>query len=330
MNRRTLLRAGALAVLAPAAAACGVTRNSDTGSTGPLTGLRMIVGNSPGSGYDITARTVGKAMTDSRAARGLEVFNVAGAGGTIGLARLVNSRGSEDMLMMMGLGVVGAVWTNQSSATLEDTTPLARLIEDPSAIVVPRDSPFTTFEDLAEVWRRDPGALNVGGGSSPGGPDHLLPMQVAESLGIDPRRVSYIGYDGGGELLTALLGAKVDVAATGIGEMVDQVTGGDVRILAVTGDTGIDAVRAPTLAELGSDVAAINWRGVVAAPGISEERRRRLVQALATMRESAEWRDALGRNGWSDAYLPGDDFRDFLRDQDRRVADTLRTLGLAS
>ncbi|GAB2598307.1 tripartite tricarboxylate transporter substrate-binding protein [Streptomyces capparidis] len=329
MKRRTLLRAAACAALAPAATACGVTRDSDTGADGPLTGLRMIVGNSPGSGYDITARTVGKAMTDSKAARGMEVFNIAGAGGTIGLSRLVNSRGSEEMLMMMGLGVVGAVYTNRSSATLEDATALCRLIEDPSAIVVPKGSKFRTFDDLADAWRAHPGRLSVGGGSSPGGPDHLLPMQVAEGLGIDPTKVSYIGYDGGGELLTSLLGSKVDVAATGIGEMVDQIAAGDVRVLATTGRTGIKGLNAPTLKDRGVDVAAVNWRGVIAAPGISERRRERLTEALGRMRASQEWRGALERNGWTDAWLTGPEFRTFLRDQNKRVENTLRKLGLA-
>lgn len=333
MDRRTLLRSAAAAALVPAAwtaaTGCGVTRQSGTGSSGPLTGLRMIVGNSPGSGYDITARTVGKALTESEAARGLEVMNISGAGGTIGLSRLVNARGNGRLLMMMGLGVVGAVFTNRSEVGLADTTPLARLIEDPSAVVVPRDSRLESLDDFLRAWRRDPGGLSVGGGSSPGGPDHLLPMQIAEAAGIDPTRTRYIGYDGGGELLTALLGSKIDVAATGIGEMADQIATGDVRVLATTGPTTVAGVDAPTLAEAGTPVSAVNWRGVVAAPGLPDGRRERLVEALRTLRGSAGWKDAVRRNGWSDAFLDGEAFEDFLADQNTRVARTLKRLGLA-
>jgi len=333
VDRRTLLRSAAAVVLAPAACAaasgCGVTRQSDTGASGPLTGLRMIVGNSPGSGYDITARTAGKAMTASGAARGLEVMNISGAGGTIGLSRLVNARGNGRLLMMMGLGVVGAVFTNRSAVGLADTTPLARLIEDPSAIVVPKDSRLRDLRDFLRAWRRDPDGLSVGGGSSPGGPDHLLPMQVAEAAGIDPTRTRYIGYDGGGELLTALLGSKIDVAATGIGEMADQIATGDVRVLATTGTTTVEGLDAPTLADEGIDVSAVNWRGVVAAPGIPAERRERLVGALRTMRDSKEWKDSVRRNGWTDAFVHGEEFEDFLAEQNAKVAGTLKRLGLA-
>ncbi|MGP3926729.1 Bug family tripartite tricarboxylate transporter substrate binding protein [Streptomyces sp. 8N616] len=332
MNRRTLLRTAALAALAPAATAatagCGTTGKSRTGAKGPLTGLRMIVGNSPGSGFDITARTVGKALTASNAARGMEVTNISGAGGTIGLSRLVNSRGSDEMLMMMGLGVVGAVFTNKSAVSLEDTTPLVRLIQDPSAIVVPKDSRLRTLKDFLDAWRRAPDRLSVGGGSSPGGPDHLLPMQVAEASDVDPAKVRYIGYDGGGELLTALLGSKIDVAATGIGEMVDQIATGDVRVLATTGRTTVKGIDAPTLADEGIDVSAINWRGVVAAPGISPQRRDQLVEALRTMRDSDEWHTAMRRNGWTDAFLQGKEFEDFLAEQNKKVESTLKRLGL--
>ncbi|MFG2193713.1 Bug family tripartite tricarboxylate transporter substrate binding protein [Streptomyces sp. NPDC048639] len=332
MDRRTLLRAAAAGLLVPAsyaaAAGCGVTRDTAAGASGPLGRLRMIVGNSPGSGFDITARTAGKALTAAEAARGVEVVNISGAGGTIGLSRLVNSRGSSETLMMMGLGVVGAVFTNKSRVGLQDTTPLARLIEDPSAIVVPKDSELRSLDDFLDAWRSDPDGLSVGGGSSPGGPDHLLPMQVAEAAGIDPTKTRYIGYDGGGELLTALLGNKIDVAATGIGEMVDQITTGDVRILATTGRTTVEGVHAPTLAQEGIEVSAVNWRGVVAAPGISPSRRDRLVDALRTMRDSGEWKDGVRRNGWTDAFQEGERFKDFLADQNTRVAKTLRRLGL--
>ena len=81
-------------------------------------------------------------MEDEEIATGIEVFNLEGAGGTVGLQRLVNEEGNADMLMQMGLGVVGAQFSNQSEATLDQTTPVAKLIEEAEAIVVPGDSPY--------------------------------------------------------------------------------------------------------------------------------------------------------------------------------------------
>src|SRR3954447_7070831 len=135
---------------------CGTTADggsaSGGGDDGPISGLRIMVPNSPGSGYDTTARAVAAVMEDEDIATGIEVFNLEGAGGTVGLQRLVNEEGNADMLMQMGLGVVGAQFSNQSEATLDQTTPVAKLIEEAEAIVVPTGSPYKTLDDLVEGW----------------------------------------------------------------------------------------------------------------------------------------------------------------------------------
>ena len=115
----------------------------------------------------------------------------------------------------MGLGVVGGVYTNKSEATLEQTTPVARLTEEPEIVVVAKDSPYQTFDQLLAAWKADPGKVSVGGGSSPGGPDHLAPMLMAQAAGIDPKQVNFVSFDGGGELLAAVLGGQVGSASPG-------------------------------------------------------------------------------------------------------------------
>ncbi len=196
----------AVLALAVAATGCGVSADDNAAGgtdTGPVKGLRILVPNSPGSGYDVTARAAAKAMQDAKLADNVEVFNTAGAGGTVGLQRLVNEKGKEDILMQMGLGVVGAVYTNKSKATLQDTVPIAKLIEEAEAIVVPKGSPYTSLDQLVAAWKADPGKVPVGGASNAGGPDHLTPMLLAKAVGLEPKSVNYVPYDGGGELLTA-------------------------------------------------------------------------------------------------------------------------------
>src|SRR3712207_2025945 len=185
-------------------------------------------------------------MEDEELAEGVEVFNLEGAGGTVGLQRLVNEDGNAEMLMQMGLGVVGAQFSNQSEATLDQTTPIAKLIEEAEAIVVPGDSKFQTLDDLVQAWSEDPGNLPVGGASNPGGPDHLTPMLLAEEVGVTPSEVNYVAYDGGGELLAGILGGDVQFAATGVGEVTEAAAAGDVRILAVTSEEPVEGVDAPT------------------------------------------------------------------------------------
>lgn len=313
---------------------CGTTAEGGSAADGasedsPISGLRLMIPNSPGSGYDTTGREVAAVMEDAEIAESIEVFNLEGAGGTVGLQRLVNEDGNADMLMQMGLGVVGAQFSNQSEATLSQTTPIARLIEEAEAIVVPASSPFQTLDDLVEAWTADPGNTPVGGASNPGGPDHLTPMLLAQEVGVEPTEVNYVAYDGGGELLAGILGEDVAFAATGVGEVAESAAAGDVRILAVTSEEPVDGVDAPTLTDEGVDLVFANWRGIVAAPGISDDEAQRFVDAITEMHDSDAWQQVLEDQGWTDAFLPGDEFASFLDEESSRVEGVMGELGLA-
>ncbi|MFD2094080.1 Bug family tripartite tricarboxylate transporter substrate binding protein [Blastococcus deserti] len=312
---------------------CGTTAEggsaSEGGGEGPISGLRLMVPNSPGSGYDTTGREVAKVLEEEELAANIEVFNLEGAGGTVGLQRLVNEEGNAELLMQMGLGVVGAQFSNQSEATLDQTTPIAKLIEEAEAIVVPGDSPFQSIDDLVTAWKADPGNTPVGGASNPGGPDHLTPMLLAQEVGVKPADVNYVPYDGGGELLAGILGGDVAFAATGVGEVTESAAAGDVRILAVTSEEPVEGVDAPTLTEEGVDLVFANWRGIVAAPGISDEDRQRFVDAIEEMHGSDAWQQVLEDQGWTDAFLTGDEFGDFLTEESERVQSVMSELGLA-
>jgi putative tricarboxylic transport membrane protein len=314
----------------PSPAATGADGVTSAGRSEPASGLQLMVPNSPGGGYDTTARTAAKVMEAEKITGSVQVFNLPGAGGTVGLQRTVNEKGNGNLAMQMGLGVVGAAYTQKSKATLADTTPIARLIEEAGAIVVPKDSPYQDITQLVEAWKKNPKGMAVGGGSSPGGPDHLLPMQLAQAVGIDPKEVSFVSYDGGGELLPALLGNKIAFGASGFGEFLDQVEAGDVRVLAVTSEEPIEALKdVPTLKEKGIDLVFTNWRGIVAPPGISEEDRQVWVDALTRMHDSQSWKDEMAKRGWTDAFVAGDEFGTFLKEQDVAVAEILKQLGLA-
>ncbi|MEE1752459.1 Bug family tripartite tricarboxylate transporter substrate binding protein [Streptomyces sp. SP18CS02] len=327
MRSRTplaLLGSALLVLVGPPLLSAG--GGSDTGTRIP--GLRFMVPNSPGGGYDITARTAAKNAEDAGLTHGIEVFNLPGAGGTVGLTRLVGEHGNGRLAMSMGLGVVGAVHTNKSPRTLADTTPIARLTEEQDIVVVGKDSPYRTIQDLLAAWRKDPGKLPVGGGSSPGGPDHLAPMLMAQAAGIPPKSVNYIPFDGGGELLASILGDKVAFGVSGVGEYLDQIEAGELRLLAVTGPERVPGLDAPTLREAGLDTEFTNWRGIVAPPGLSAAERDKLIGLVRELHDSKQWRDSMRKNGWSDAFLTGDEFGDFLDEQDTRVDSVLKELGL--
>lgn len=307
-------------------ASCGVTRGDDSRD------LSMLIPNSPGGGYDQTGRAAVDTMEQLDVTGGsFDVTNIIGAGGSVAMTELMNEQGDENVMMTVGLGVVGSLYSFGNEFKVTDATPLAQLMEEYEGVLVPADSPFKSIDDLVEKWKADPRSVVVGGGSSPGGPDHLFPMQLADVLGIDPRQVRYITYDGGGPLTSALLGNKIQVGFSGLGEFEGQIKSGELRVLAVSGKERIrtDVLKdVPTLTESDVELVFVNWRGVLAPPGIPGERRDELIDALEKMHDSPEWKEVLTKNGWIDTFRTGEDFERFLVTQDERVSSTLTKLGL--
>ncbi len=309
---------------------CLLLTGCAAGERQPDTQLRIMVPTVAGGGYDVTARTAAAiaqrtGVVDDRIA----VFNLDGDGGALALRRLVSERGNGELAMMMGLGVVGATVTVRGSDRVTDATPIARLIEESEAVLVPARSPYRSIGELVTAWRADPAGLSVGGGSAAGGPDHLMSMRLARTAGIDPVRVRYVSFDGGGELLPALLDGRIDAGVSSVVEYTAQIRSGQLRALAVSGPARLTGVDAPTLTEAGFDLVFTNWRGVLAPPGISAADQDRLVQLLRRLEETPEWNAEVDRIGWTNAFLSGAEFGAFLAAQDRDVRDTLTELGLA-
>ncbi|WP_067964018.1 Bug family tripartite tricarboxylate transporter substrate binding protein [Nocardiopsis trehalosi] len=288
--------------------------------------FRLMVPNPPGGGYDVTARTVAATLDEAGLVPDVEVFNLPGSAGTAALARLVYEEGNAGLLLQMGLGMVARTHLTADAAPVTRTTPLARLLEEPIVLLVPPESPFRAFADLCAAWEAADAPLRVGGGSSSGGPDHLALMLLAERLGLPGGATEYVWHDGGGETLAALLDRSVDVAASGAGEYRHAIAAGELRPLAVTGERRVPGVDAPTLRELGIDLAFVNWRGLLAPPGIGAADRSRLIATLTELRSTPQWQAALADNHWSDAFLTGGDFGAFLAAEDRRVERLLARL----
>ena len=323
LTRRSFL-AGALA--APALgvlAGCAGT----VVQPGDLSRLRMMVPASPGGGWDTTARTLQRVIQSSGVARNVQVFNVEGAGGTIGLGQLAR-QDDDALLMMMGLVMVGAVDTNDSSTRLTDVTPIAQLIGETELIVVPAESPYEDLASFVEAWKADPRGTPIAGGSA-GGTDQILAGLLAQAADIDPREVNYIPYSGGGESLSALLGNQVAAGISGTADYGSQVTAGTLKGLAVsTAERSGQVPDVPTIIESGFDVEVTNWRGLMARPGMSEDARQDLIGLVQQAHDTDEWAEALANRGWLDTFQTGDEYGEFLAAEETRVRQVLIEIGL--
>ena len=335
VHRAPRIRLRSASVAVAAAVAVGATGCSDSGGGDAGSGgadrinrLTVMAPADPGGGWDQTARAIAAALESEELVGSTRVTNVGGAGGTVGLAELANER-SEDFLMVMGLVMVGAVETNQSQATLDDVTPLARLTTEDEIIVVPADSPYQSVDDLVEAVRTEGRGVSIAGGSA-GGTDHIAAGLLFQAADLPIEDLNYVAFSGGGESLAALLGEQVDAGISGVGEYAQQIEAGELRALAVTGSEPVEGIDAPTLTGAGYDVELTNWRGVVAPPNISDEARERLLALVAEMQESEAWQNEVEERGWADAYLAGDEFEAFLEEERQRVRGVLEDIGLVS
>ena len=288
--------------------------------------LRLIAPAAPGGGWDQTARVMQQVLQRTGIVRSAPVENIAGAAGTIGLARFVGSeQGRGDAILVSGLIMLGGIVMHRSPVTLHEVTPIARLTGEYEAIVVPANSPFRTLHDLIRALKERPEALSWGGGSA-GGSDQILAGLVAEAVGVSPGRINYVAFSGGGESLSAILGGQVSLGINGLAELEPQIQAGTVRALAISSAERLPGLDVPTLREQGVDLEFENWRSVVAPPGIAARERQRLESVIATMVATPEWRAALERYRWIDRYLPGDAFAAFVDREETRVRSTLQQL----
>ena len=292
--------------------------------------LEIVAPASPGGGWDQTARAMQAALDKAGLASGIQVQNVPGAGGTIGLAQFVSSKkGSDNALLVSGLIMLGAILTHKSPVTLNDVTPLARLTGEYEMIAVTADSELQTMDDLVAKLKADPGSVSWGGGSA-GGTDQILVGLIAKAVGVDPTKVKYIAHSGGGESLSSILGGHVTVGVNSASELAPQVAAGKLRPLSISSDERLPGVDAPTLKEGGIDVTLINWRGVMAAPGIADADKAALSEMIAGMVKSDAWKEELKNRGWIDLYQPEEEFKAFLQQDAATVEAILKDIGLVT
>ena len=282
----------------------------------------------PGGGYDQTARAMQTVMQEAGIASDVQVVNVPGAGGAIGLAQFAQNRaGDPTGLFVGGYVLVGALLTNNSPVTLDDVTPIARLTGEAVAIVVPAASPYQTIDDLAAAMKEDPGSVAIAGGSA-GGADHIAVGLFAQAADVDPTLINYVAFSGGGEALAAILGNQVAAGASGFGEFESQIEAGTMRLLAVTGENRIEGVDAPTLSEAGYDVVLENWRMVAAGPDLEEAEVAQISADIDAMVQSDQWQETLTRNNWANTYLAGEEFQTTLQQNIEDTREILTTIGL--
>ena len=324
---RFLTRFGVVAIVA-AALALGVS-NSVPAADKLVDKIHFLIPGGAGGGWDGTARGTGEALTKSGIVGSASYENMSGGGGGKAIGFLIeNAASNHGTLMVNSTPIVIRSLVGRFPHNFRDLTMVAGTIGDYAAIITGKNSPYKNFSDVVAAYKENPRKVSVGGGSVPGGMDHLVAALAFQAAGADPTKVKYIPYDAGGKLNAAILSGEVAAGSTGFSEAVGLAKAGEMRILAVTSAKRVPAFKdAPTLKEQGYDATFVNWRGFFAAPGLPKDKADMYRKALAAMYATPEWRAVRDRNGWVDIHNSGKDFTAFLENQEKVIKALMQKLG---
>ena len=292
------------------------------------TNVKMMIPANPGGGWDGTGRALGKALMDAKVADTVTYENKGGAAGALGLAQFVNaSKGDPNAMMVMGAVMLGGIITGKPPVSITAATPIARLTSEYNVFVLPSNSPFKTLADVVAQLKKDPGSVKWGGGSR-GSTEHIAAAMIARAVGVDPARINYVAFRGGGEATAAILGGNVTIGGSGYSEFSEYIKTGKMKPIGVTSAARLKGIDVPTLKEQGIDVEIGNWRGVYGAPGITPAQRKALTDMVLKATQSKAWKEALEKNNWTPAVLSGEAFEKFVDDDFASLRATMVKSGM--
>jgi putative tricarboxylic transport membrane protein len=291
--------------------------------------VHFLIPGGAGGGWDGTARGVGKALVDAGILKHASFENMSGGGGGKALSHLISTaRRQQGTLLVNSTPIIIRSLQGVFPQSFRDTTPIAAVIADYAAFVVPTNSKYQSWKAVIADFNKNPASVKIAGGSVKGSMDHLVPAMAIEAAGGDPLKLVYVPYDAGGKAMAGLLSGDTQVLSTGFSEALGLARQGEVRILVVTSEERLaQAPDVPTLMELGYHVSFTNWRGFFGAPGLPAEKAEGYRAMLAKMYETPEWEEIRTNRGWQNLYKPGDEFVNFLENQEKAIGGMMKKLG---
>lgn len=317
-----------------AAAALAMVGCSDSGASGggedfPQKNLEVVAPASPGGGWDLTARSVQKLLQDNDLVEeNITVSNKPGGGGEVGW-KYLQGQDAHSLAVNSSLLLTNEL-LGSSDLTYEDFTPLATLATEWQSLAVSPDSEYQSLEDLMKQMKEDPSSINIGVGPALGNDDHLSLVQAAKEFGVDPKKLNFLVYEGGGDVVTALLGGHVDVVTTSLSEVKEQHLADKINILAVSSSERLEELDdVPTYKEQGVDMEFPHWRGIMGPPDMTEEEIAFWDEKLGAMVETDQWNEVMENNDWSGFYKNSEETQQFMEEQHDLYTTLVEESGMA-
>ena len=293
----------------------------------PLDRLLLVVPSDPRGGWEFTAQAMKQVLEGEGIVRSVEIENIPGGGGLVGLSRFVSSRRAEGQTLLVGgMSMMGAAVSAHAVSALNELTPIAQLTSDADVIVVPASSEYHNLDELLAAMRRNPEGMRWIGGAV-GGPDHPTIWQLARAAGVTPELMRYESFQDTNEVAIRLVSGRFSAGIAGYSEFDRLIRTGELRGLAMVSRQPIEGVSIPTFRQLGIvGVSIANWCGAFAPPGVSETNRSGLASAIQRMVRSPRWRTSLTPFHLRSEYLSAADFYQLVRQEQMRISKAQSTV----
>jgi putative tricarboxylic transport membrane protein len=291
-----------------------------------LKNIDWTVPANPG-GYSLTSN----AISDTLKAEGLlgeytSTFKP-GAGGAVGLGAFQEIKNKPEAALVTGIAMTGGLYSNKSPLNLLASTPIAKVLREYDAIVVPANSKYRTLNQLMADLKAKPNSVAIAGGSK-GGIDHQVIGLLAQTADIDPTKLNYVVFSGGPEVITSVLSGSTQVGISGSSEFNAFVSSGKLRVLGVSSAKPLAGFKGKTFKQQGYDLVYGNWRGIMAPADLPKADYNNFIKVIDIMHISPSWKEQLKKNNWDNEFSAGTDFKAFLEKHIPEINKVMKGLGI--
>ena len=292
----------------------------------PLSKIDWTIPANPG-GYSLTSNAISDTLKAEDLLGEYTSTFKPGAGGAVGLGAFQEIKGKPEAALVTGIAMTGGLYSNKSPLNLLASTPIAKVLREYDAIVVPANSKYRTLNQLMDDLKAKPNGVAIAGGSK-GGIDHQVIGLLAQTAGIDPTKLNYVVFSGGPEVITSVLSGSTQVGISGSSEFNAFVSSGKLRVLGVSSSKALPGFKGKTFKQQGYDLVYGNWRGIMAPADISKADYTNFIKVIDIMHISPSWKEQLKKNNWDNEFSAGTDFKAFLEKHIPEINKVMKGLGI--
>ncbi len=319
MNKKWVALIVCVFFAAALVAGCGGGQKAEKYPTKPIT---MYINYGAGGSTDLSARSLAKAA-EKHLGVSIVAVNKPGANGVTGVTELKNAPNDGQTIGVITFASV-AIIPNQTKVpyTPDDFEGIIAYGQYQYCVAVKADSPYKSIADLSKAAKAKPDGLSY---SASGYPQPFVPNAIGKKDGCKFR---YVNFKSGTEVMTALIGGHVDFTVVTTGDLLPFLKSKEVRVLAAAGEKRMpEAPEAPTLKELGYDIAIVSWLGLGAPAGISKDKLNVLREAFKKAAEDPEFIKTMNTVNLPPTNVSGDDFKKKLVDGYKEIGEYFKQIG---